>query len=134
MLHPCLRAAQAALQALIRLGRRREARVAFDIALLAAMIAIQAYFLVRFGISVWETNDGSNYVDYANQIATVAGWRPVAAEYLPTPDDQLWWNVLDMRMPGYPFLIAVSAQVAGEMWKELVIAAQITMSIVAGFV
>jgi hypothetical protein len=127
-----LRAAQAALQALIQLGRRREAWVAFDIALLAAMIAIQAYFLVRFGISVW-ANDGDTYVDYANQIAAVAGWRPVA-EYLPTPDDQLWWNVLDMRMPGYPFLLAVSAQVGGEMWKELVIAAQITMSIVAGFV
>jgi hypothetical protein len=99
-----------------------------NLSVISSLIAVEAYFLWKFGLTPIENTDGSYYAHFADQLSFAIGMRTV-----PAPED--WQDVFDsyFRMPGYPLIISISKWVAGSYWQPLLVSVQVLVAVLAAY-
>jgi hypothetical protein len=103
-------------------------RIGLPISTLLCIIAVEAYFLWKFGLTPIENRDGWFYARFADQLSFAAGVTP-----LPPAED--WRDIFGkfFRMPGYPVIILVSKWVAGSYWQPFLVSVQLLFAVLAAY-
>ena len=87
---------------------------------LFGIIALEVYFLWKFGLTPIENRDGWFYARFADQLSFAAG-------VMPHPPAEDWRDIFVnfFRMPGYPLIISISKWIAGSYWQSFIVSIQL---------
>jgi hypothetical protein len=92
------------------------------------MVAVEAYFLWKFGLTPIDNRDGWFYARFADYLSFGAGVTSV-----PPAED--WRDIFAIffRMPGYPLIISISKWVAGSYWQSFLVSVQLMVAVLAAY-
>jgi hypothetical protein len=95
---------------------------------LLGIIAVEVYFLWKFGPTPIENRDGWFYARFADHLSFAAGVTP-----LPPAEDWRDIFVNFFRMPGYPLIISISKWIAGSSWQSFLVSVQLIFAVSAAY-